>query len=96
MWRLLLACLCVCVWVDTASATVTSTAYVNGSQAVIFDSAGNVVSGFGGGSSSLISYGAPEIEMAGVLTGEATTLGDRKSTRLNSSHGGISRMPSSA
>ena len=24
------------------------------------------------------------------------TLGDRKSTRLNSSHGGISRMPSSA
>ena len=26
----------------------------------------------------------------------AVTLGDRKSTRLNSSHGGISRMPSSA
>ena len=25
-----------------------------------------------------------------------TTLTDRKSTRLNSSHGGISRMPSSA
>ena len=30
------------------------------------------------------------------LTGIATPLGDRKSTRLNSSHGLLSRMPSSA
>ena len=28
--------------------------------------------------------------------GSHTVMGDRKSTRLNSSHGGISRMPSSA
>ena len=30
------------------------------------------------------------------LTMDTTAIGDRKSTRLNSSHGGISRMPSSA
>ena len=30
------------------------------------------------------------------LASAALALGDRKSTRLNSSHGGISRMPSSA
>ena len=32
----------------------------------------------------------------GALMCDCSTVGDRKSTRLNSSHGGISRMPSSA
>jgi hypothetical protein len=73
--RFLIAFVCLCVFVGTADATVTSTAFVNGSQAVILDSSGNVVGAFSGGSSSLVSYGAPEIEMAGVLTGEATALG---------------------
>ena len=48
-------------------------------------------------------YTAPPLQQVGltVYSAPLTTAGthtpvDRKSTRLNSSHGGISRMPSSA
>ncbi|HDR8994544.1 TPA: hypothetical protein QDB01_000421 [Burkholderia vietnamiensis] len=67
--------LCFCVWADGAYATTTATAFVNGSQAVIYDVAGNVVSGFAGGSSSLVSYGAPQIEMGGLITAKGGSLG---------------------
>ena len=42
-----------------------------------------------------IDCGIAECNMAGIGAGLAAT-GDRKSTRLNSSHSGQSRMPSSA
>ena len=38
-------------------------------------------------------YSAPYLQIASADAGD---MADRKSTRLNSSHGGISRMPSSA
>ena len=44
------------------------------------------------------TYSATLFAVAVILFGlmPAITFADRKSTRLNSSHGGISRMPSSA
>ena len=42
-----------------------------------------------------IDYLKSELEMDELIRGD-TTLKDRKSTRLNSSHTDISRMPSSA
>ena len=49
-------------------------------------------------SASIRDGGVPTLSQAQLdaACGEATAQGDRKSTRLNSSHGGISRMPSSA
>ena len=41
-------------------------------------------------------YAALEPHGVNVVGGRVTGVGDRKSTRLNSSHSGESRMPSSA
>ena len=38
----------------------------------------------------------PELRVRSLRQGMASSQGDRKSTRLNSSHSGQSRMPSSA
>ena len=48
---------------------------------------------------ALIAYADDEFklrQLRDVLTGKLAKRGDRKSTRLNSSHSSVSRMPSSA
>ena len=53
--------------------------------------------GSGGGAGAM--SGAPKADTGGAVAGQATNaaaLIDRKSTRLNSSHRSLSRMPSSA
>ena len=41
-------------------------------------------------------YAGKDVLLVGVLNGAVMIMADRKSTRLNSSHSGESRMPSSA
>ena len=61
---------------------------------VLFSSVLVFMGGFSGGSDSKASvYNAGDL---GLIPGPGRSPGDRKSTRLNSSHSGQSRMPSSA
>ena len=74
--------------------TGTNTPWGNNNQRPI-GIAGSLL--FSAGSSTAIGY-APGYSAAALrpVATDVGSLGDRKSTRLNSSHGGLSRMPSSA
>ena len=79
-----------CLMLDLANAQSASST-ING---LAVDNAGGVVPG---AQVTITNQGTrAKIETQTNSEGAFSMTGDRKSTRLNSSHGGISRMPSSA